>query len=593
MSEGGFSDFMNNVWRLSATDKAAAVRLLEGARNHESFYPWGAHALMANYNALGRDEDARPLAAEIGQQHPDFVPSWWLQIKFSRGTSLYNEQCKRIVDYARRPEMNITKEMVVPLVESLVSVRPSDLHASLERCVEGGFIGPIDVENAEKVAHFLTRVVQDIESLGKGLKYDAWAFGFSEIDLAVILKGSVAIINLSHLGVRGLEGWGPGLAERLTVATSALMRWLPYCDDRGVSSWSTISQKDHFAAVFWRLAVAPIEWLALSPIKDIASPTSEPAMSAVRRVHFSRVNMEHVDGRLFVRPGNVEIGALWNALHDMPEALNAAETVAERAVASVGKSDELTAHYERPWTNAVENITRLSTNAGWYAKPGRAAHAFGDWAERYRAALCDGELLASHDIELLPIASLLPSFRTQRPYSWNEQGFFQILDQARVVFVTAFARDIQCHFDSGKIHELWRDLAVGASLCSLQTIAAPMSVWPYFPHESWSESFDALCDEVAHAIEGMHATVFTAACGAYGLPLVHEMNRRFGITSVYYGHQMNLYFGAVTGAATYDSFFVKNATSPHWLLPDLTKRFPGVARIDGGRYIPPSGEIGF
>lgn len=275
MSEGNFRDLMDSVWRLGETDKLAAITLLEGARNHESFYPWGAHALMANYSAIGRDEDARPVAAEIGKRCPDFVPSWWPQIKLSRGTRCYNNVCERILGYARKPEMNITKEMVVPLVESLLVERPADFREILARYVENELINSTDAENAAKIVHFLANVDQNIETLGHEVKYDSWTFGLSSGGSAVISKGSVAVVNLSRLGVQGLEGWNPGLAERLTVATSALMRWAPYSDDRGVSSWSTISEQDRFAAAFWRLAIAPIEWLTLKPIDDLATPTSE------------------------------------------------------------------------------------------------------------------------------------------------------------------------------------------------------------------------------------------------------------------------------------------------------------------------------
>jgi hypothetical protein len=234
----------------------------------------------------------------------------------------------------------------------------------------------------------------------------------------------------------------------------------------------------------------------------------------------------------------------------------------------------------------VMNITRLNTNAGWYAVPGRAAASFIDWADRYGAALCEGQLVATHDVELLPVAALLPEFRHQRPGWWSEEGLRHLLDQARVVLVTAFAEDIQSHYDSGGLAALWQDLEFGVRLSSLKTVPAPMSVWPYYPEDCWTDSFERLSADTAQAIEETAATTLIAACGSYGLPLVHEMHKRYGISCLYNGHQSNLYFGVVTNAGMQERLFARNPNSSHWLSPDLTARFPVVSRIDDGRYIP-------
>jgi hypothetical protein len=81
------------------------------------------------------------------------------------------------------------------------------------------------------------------------------------------------------------------------------------------------------------------------------------------------------------------------------------------------------------------------------------------------------------------------------------------------------------------------------------------------------------------------ATTLIASCGSYGLPLVHEMHKRYKISCLYYGHQSNLYFGVVTNAGLQERFFARKPSSPFWLSPDISVRFPKVARIDDGRYI--------
>jgi hypothetical protein len=422
---------------------------------------------------------------------------------------------------------------------------------------------------------------------GGAESFDSWGFALrTEQPDVLAFNESVAWINLSRLGVDCLDGWDVILAERLLVATSALMGWAPYHQDFGVSSWRTVSEADRYAAVFWRLLVWPLGWLGLRRIDDTQVSAAEEVTPARRLVRFASAGLERGQGKLFVRPGNVELWAMWSALIDLPGAQAAAERVAHRAFLAAEAGEDLVAKYDRPWTDADRNIARLNTNAGWYAKPGRGTSAFSDWADRYAAALCRGQLLAAHMIELLPTAAaLLPEFRTKRPLASTELGFLKLLDQAKIVFVTVFAQEIQQHYVSGGLGALWKELGVDQTIRALQTVPAPMSVWPYYPHNCWKDTFECLLRKTAQAIEALDATVLIASCGAYGLPLVDEMHRRFGITCYYFGHQTNMFFGVATAATLHETFYKRNPNSNHWITPNISHRFPRVASIDDGRYM--------
>jgi len=584
VTEANFDEVMQEAARLIASDPPAAIELLEGYRDHSQFFPWGAHLLMVRYLDAGRRADALPVAIAIGERLPDFFQAWWPQMITTRGTPAYHEVCQRVIDHIQKPDFALSNQLVIPFMEAVLTVRPPNAGRLAERFVTEKLLSLIEAFAITRTVDFLWAVNESYAYLDGEANFQSWNFGVYSGEPVLIAKDGVAVVNLSCLGVSGLEGWDVKLAERVTVATSAIMNWLPYCDERGTWSWPAVSVSDCFASAFWRLAFAPIEWLDLRRI-DLPPEAELPAISRIRRIQFPRAGMEHGNGRLFVRPGNVEIWALWTALQDRDGAQDAAETVAELALTSIEAGKPLEAKYERPWTNAVMNITRLNTNAGWYAVPGRAAASFIDWADRYGAALCGGELLATHDVELLPVAALLPEFRHQLPGWWSEDGLRHLLDQARVVLVTAFAEDIQSHHDSGGLAALWQDLEFGVKLSSLKAVPAPMSVWPYYPEDSWTDSFERLSADTAQAIEEIEATTLIASCGSYGLPLVHEMHKRYRISSLYNGHQSNLYFGVVTNAGMQERLFARNPTSSHWLSSNITERFPVVSRIDDGRYI--------
>jgi hypothetical protein len=434
---------------------------------------------------------------------------------------------------------------------------------------------------------FLSEVEASLLSLGGAARFENWCFGLVSGGGSPVIEveeGTV-LINLCELGVDGIEDWNRALAERMTVAASEIMGWAPYFDDRGVSSWNTVGYHERFAAVFWRSAFAPIEWMDLRRIETAGETSAAPSPSICRQ-HFPALSLDPHRASLLVRPGGVELWALWSNLQNPPEAALAAERVAGEAIHAITNQTTFSASNEsRPWTDTAQNITRLMTNAGWYAKPGFASACFSEWANRYSDALCSGQLLSVCEPELLPIAALLPAFRQQKPFEFNEQDFIRCLSGSRLVFATAFAEEIELHYTAGRLNALWRDLDIKIDLDSLTTVLAPMSVWPYYPDENWSKSFEALCTKSAESIERHQATMFVAACGAYGLPLVHEMHKRYRIPCICNGHLMNVYFGMATSATMEARFFKRNPGSENWLRPDLTTRYPEISRIDNGRYV--------
>jgi hypothetical protein len=342
---------------------------------------------------------------------------------------------------------------------------------------------------------------------------------------------------------------------------SSILNWLPFVDDDGISGWKHVTEDDAATAIFWRLLM-------------MHRPEFQPGLQPA----------EIQPGDLWVRAGNVELFALWSYLHDPRLARLGAETATSAlAEASTAGRDLPLDPAWWPLLDAHQNIAWLISNAGWYAKTD-AGGCFADWAERYRDALCAGKLFDLYAADLLRIAPLLPQFRHQAPHAWNEESFLALLDGADIIFVTAYAREIAEHEARGGLRAVWNELGIKAAPRSLTTIQAPVSVWPHQPDENWSASFAALDRASKRAMVGKDKVVFLAACGCYGLPLVHSIHREARVTSVHCGHMMNYYFGIYTNDFKNLPAFERGING-NWITPIIDEDRMGLMRVDDGRYV--------
>jgi hypothetical protein len=242
--------------------------------------------------------------------------------------------------------------------------------------------------------------------------------------------------------------------------------------------------------------------------------------------------------------------------------------------------------YAVPRLNPDETCNALSCNAGWYAKPGQAAAVFADWAGRYLAALEAGALLSVFAEDLQRLAALRPALAARPLHAWDGSAFARFVSGKDVVFVTAFAAEMQRHFDNGQLAALWRASGLPAPPRSLRTLAAPMSAWPHMPDRDWSETFHHLADRTAQALPDAGQTVLLASCGCYGLPLVHALHQSHpGLTAIYNGHALNSWFGILTNDALGGPLHRRAPDPALWQVVDLSARYPDVGRIDEGRYL--------
>lgn len=545
-------------------DLDEAIAILMEVSASASFAPWGSHALSRLLLRAERKDEARSHRTKLFDTHPEFAAGWQSRLDCCLSHVEYQDVASQILDQLK---INVPQILWLRslLIEVLFAVGQGDIKHVLKNATNAGIIE----ENAADRVIDLLPILSKIRSTDKGVVEGAtaWRYSFCGADHPVMVRSDDLVqINLSHMALDGIDDGEKELAPLFHRVCTRLLNELPYDDDHGLNSLSKVTSQD-LGSVYFSLLLK-----ALARRNDEYRVTSPPKMKIER-------------GQLWVRMGNVEAWALSSYLIDRQACLTAAGNAAQILDITANDFDEVGSKSQWwPRTNAVENILRLNSNAGWYADPGSGRAEFGDWAERYLGALRAGNIISCHsNDDLLKLAAMSPELGELQPAAWTEQAFFQAIDGRSVLLVSPFAAQISSQFKTGAVNRIWAAQGITARLQSLETIEPPMSVWPYRPDKDWSESFLRLEEQCLARLEKSGADFFIASCGCYGLPLVHSINQSSAVTSVYNGHVINMFFGIVTQAFLNYSFFA-NAPSELFVDGDLEKRYEFIGRIDAGRY---------
>ncbi len=289
-------------------------------------------------------------------------------------------------------------------------------------------------------------------------------------------------------------------------------------------------------------------------------------------------------GCLLVRPGNVELAALRTAL-EQPQAQGPAlEAIARRG------HDRAWMEALRPdwWceaSDATENLRRLHTNAGFYADPADPLGCLAAWQGGTLAALRHGQVVSAHITAwMAPVSQALALGEGVVPelVQWpGDAAWYRFLAGKRVLFVTPLATDVQEQHASGRAFDLFHDLAIEPY--ALRCLPAPMSVHPNRPDGGFRASLERCLAAVEAAWREEPFDVFTAACGAYGLPLCAAVHERHGAACVYAGNVMHALFGVLQ--QTTADWRAGSRKEENWRSSPLLNGVAGVERIEGGRYL--------
>jgi hypothetical protein len=292
------------------------------------------------------------------------------------------------------------------------------------------------------------------------------------------------------------------------------------------------------------------------------------------------------NGQCLLRPGNVELAALQTVLMQRDDLGDFLSEIRRR-------------HHDRGWMEAQrdswwydpsdgsENLRRLHTNAGFYASSHAPLESLQRWGQATLRALLSGPVLfgnASITEMFWPVAQHLARRAGKVPalVQWpGDQSFYDFIAGQEVLFVTPLASDVEAHHRTGLAFQLFTDITIQPY--GLRCIEAPISIYPNRPERGFEDSLDRALEQVDRAFRQKRFSVFTAACGAYGLPLCEAVHQRYGVSCVYVGNLMHAYFGVLQ--RTTQAWRAESRINDHWVHSSALDGVPGVDRVEGGRYL--------
>ena len=554
-----------------------AIALLDPLRDLPGFWPEGAVLLAYLLRHSGDGLQAEALAKRAVLQFPDNLAAWEILMYAARDRPDYPGLCARFVAALRGQDQIARGGVKQPVMLALIRNHPPDWRVIAAKAQQGGLLGRDDMAVLASGIGFLDGVRSALAARRAPLR--GWSLAILGSTAPCQIADDHCRIDLSWFRDIDLEAaWTVPLVRQLALALTEVIGpgtsgITSYCDVAAFTSGPELTLADFPATL--------IDIVLVATLLELTG--ADPDVRLAGRP------MVLDKGALVVRAGRVELWALTTWALDRDTALAGATRAAEQALGHLDAPSSFAGPASWwPRLDARSNAITLCTNAGWYARPETAAPAFDDWATRYHAALTQSraQLLVDAAEDLQRVASLLPDLRHKPLFDWDAAGFLDFLDGKSVVFATPFAKEMQEQYDSGAVAALWRDAGLTVRLKGLRTVDAPMSIWPHRPDQDWSASFALLQADCARAVTHSRADLFLAACGAYGLPIVHAMHQGFaGLTAVYNGHALNGYFGILTNDLRGQGLHRATATSRHWRSVNLDHRFPGLARIDDGRYV--------
>jgi hypothetical protein len=271
-------------------------------------------------------------------------------------------------------------------------------------------------------------------------------------------------------------------------------------------------------------------------------------------------------GQSVLRPGNVELAALQTVLFQADQLDDLLAEIRRR-------------HHDRAWMeqqsdswwyapiNGSENLRRLHTKAGFYASSHAPLESLQRWSQATLRALLGCSVLCGNGsiTEMFwPVAQQLFTRTKQLPnlVQWpGDQAFYHFIAGREVLFVTPLASDVEAHHRTGLAFELFNDLKI--SPYGLRCLEAPMSIYPNRPDRGFEVSLERTLEQVDRAYRQKPFDVFTAASGAYGLPLCEAVKQRYGVSCIYIGNLMHAYFGLLQ--KTTRDWRSASRISDHWI----------------------------
>jgi hypothetical protein len=567
------NDILKNIENIKKTDGSLALSATKEAILQFPDSQWLQIELIKIYKILNDYDNAKTACEALYKKYPLFIANWPLYINLNITDDLFETRLQEMLSRFFLDKISIQSEWQARLLVEL-----SIITGSWESLNNREYFNQIENFNFNSntiynLIIFAARIKSDLNDLNEN--FDFYSICIADDVEALSVTDRTVYINIAALEVQNFNYFTDFNVNCLYLFLKIIFKNKTFLNEYGIRS--LISKKLNLSKqryLFFNLH---------SRIILNLSTQSEVSYSPLRGKELQLLDIQ--PGQLYVRVGSIELHAIATFLNNPTYAESVLNSVVPYLVKNQVDIIPFKAR-QRSWprNDFLECLISLWTNAGWYDKSEAPADCFKQFVEEYLRGIESGYLFNTYLSELQLLSPHL-NIEEKNIISWSTADFFRKINNKKILFVTPFASQINNSFQSGKLDCLYKDLGIDVSF-DLICIEADITTYPNGDDDSWSETFSLMKSNVDNVLSSnINIEFFIASCGCYGIPIATHVNKLHSITSIYFGHVANYYFGIMTNAFKNYKLNNKDNSSKYWTQGDLSTRFKNIGIIDGGRYI--------
>jgi len=527
---------------------------------------WLNLKLVYLYKSVNDLPNAKLVSNKIFEINPTFSNNWSFYLALNENDSkTYLETAYLMSNYFLEGVVRIeSKWQAVLFFELLVTSSNIKIFERRNTLNELSKYG-IDPNLLISLITFLNRI--KIFLIKSESKINCWAIVVSDSSEAMFIKNNIAYINISSLNILDLISFNDFTVSCLLNFFRFTFDSIPFWNDYSVNSYSSNDPQ-----------LQPHRYLFLNLHSRILK-----YFKNIKNIQFKNISFEQ--NKMYIRAGNVELYSIAafinNPIHSESILNSTIPYLIENNINIVPiKANQAW----WPRNNFLHSLLFLWTNAGWYVTKNESPLlVFKEFMQSYVDALNSGYIINKYLPELHLLHQLV-DVNYDNVVQWNPVEFFKSINGKNILFISPFAAQINESFQSGKLFQLYNDYGLNIKF-NLTCIEAPVTTYPNIESSSWIETLEKMKTNVDNHIAANETDFFVSSCGCYGIPLSAYVNSKYSITTVYFGHIANFYFGIMTNAFDGHRLSDVEVESKYWTIGNLSEKYPLIDKIDEGRYV--------
>jgi len=228
-------------------------------------------------------------------------------------------------------------------------------------------------------------------------------------------------------------------------------------------------------------------------------------------------------------------------------------------------------------------IKELMTNAGFYFNENDYNDGVKNmefFSNGYKNAIIDCDYLMHWNFlncYSLDILNEKKKIKELNFFMYDQNKTYDLLSNKKILFLTPFKDKIDKVYNSGNIYKLkkYKNL----ENIDLITVETFLTTYPNKKHSNFIETFEYYCNLIDEEFTKKYFNIFICSAGCYGILLCNYVHKKYKITSLYVGHEINNIFGIATNR---NINFLEN--SEYYELSDLNSKYKNLEKIENNTY---------